>query len=368
MDHPSALVCTSCHSDVDFVTGEGHPGGAQADDSKCGNCHRPTGSEFGRSVSGAHTQLYKSSQLPGLQVNILAVTNTFPGAKPTVKFTVGSRDSALDPGSLNRLLFSISGPNTDFSYYVQETVGTSAVNVGDAWTYTFKAALPKTAKGSYTVGVEGRNTVMIDTGGDAPASVSDMAQDSTFAFAVTDAVAVPRRTVVADYNCESCHNNLSLHGENRNNTDYCVTCHQPGATDAPVRPASELPTQSIHFKYMIHKIHTGAELENGYLVYGYRSILWEEAQHIEYPGDRRNCKGCHVDDSYQLPPPAGVLATTTNYDLWTPTQPMAAACLSCHDDDGTASHAFANTTVFGESCTTCHGVDKDFAVDKVHAQ
>ena len=46
----------------------------------------------------------------------------------------------------------------------------------------------------------------------------------------------------------------------------------------------------------------------------------------------------------------------------------AAACLSCHDDDDTAVHAYTNTAFFGESCSTCHGEGKDAAVDKVHAQ
>jgi len=66
--------------------------------------------------------------------------------------------------------------------------------------------------------------------------------------------------------------------------------------------------------------------------------------------------------------PAGVLATPTPRALFTPTQPIAAACLGCHDDDATANHAFANTTYFGESCVTCHGQGMEFAVEKVHAR
>ncbi len=94
------------------------------------------------------------------------------------------------------------------------------------------------------------------------ASSSDQAQDDTLAFAVTDATAVPRRHVVEDYNCESCHTNLSLHGENRNNPQYCVTCHRPDADDSSQRAAGDTP-QSIHFKYMIHKIHRGENLASG---------------------------------------------------------------------------------------------------------
>lgn len=371
LDHPSRAVCGSCHDDVDFETGEGHLGGAMPDDSVCNICHVPdTGNEFDRSVRGAHTLEYKSKQLPGLLVQILDVTNTGPGARPTVKFTVGTRNGRLDPASLNRLRFAVTGPNEDFSFYAQETVGSNAVQVGEThmWTYTFNTPLPADAAGSYTASFEARNDAEYTGNNGALVETEDQAQDSTFAFAVTDATAVPRRHVVNDYNCEACHRNLSLHGDNRNNPQYCVTCHQPDATDAVVRPPAALPPQSIHFKYMVHKIHAGAELQNGYVVYGYGGSLHEEFVDVEYPGDLRNCAKCHVNDSYELPLPEGVLATTTPQELWTPTEAITATCIGCHDGDSTIAHMDANTSFFGESCSTCHGAGKDFAVEKVHAR
>ena len=362
LDHPSSLVCGSCHDGVDFATGEGHPGGPQADDSKCGNCHRPVGSEFGASVRGSHTVVANSAQLPGVLVNILEVTNTSPGSQPTVKFTMSSRDGPLYPQFLDRLRFSISGPNTDFSFYAQETVdGWDLVKTGNVWSYKFSTPLPANATGSYSVGVEGRRNVLIDMGGDQPSSQRDMAENYTFAFAVTDEVAVPRRMVVDDYKCEGCHRNLALHGGNRHNPQYCVTCHTPDRIAA----AEGKPSQSVHFKYMIHKIHRGAELEKGYVIPGSRGDA--DFADVEFPGDLRNCETCHVNGSEQIPLPDGLLATVTPQELWSPMEPIAAACLACHDSDDAAKHAFANTTVFGESCGNCHGEDKTFSVDKVHA-
>jgi OmcA/MtrC family decaheme c-type cytochrome len=119
---------------------------------------------------------------------------------------------------------------------------------------------------------------------------------------------------------------------------------------------------------MIHKIHAGAELQNGYVVYGYGGSLHEEFVDVEYPGDLRNCAKCHVDDSYTLPLPEGVLATTTPQELWTPTEAITATCIGCHDGDSTIAHMDANTSFYGESCSTCHGTGKDFAVEKVHAR
>jgi hypothetical protein len=369
LDHPSRKTCGSCHDHVDFATGEGHSefGIIQPDDNGCGNCHEPdSGDEFDRSITGAHKALYKSTQFPGVLVKFIDVTNTNPGDNPTVTFSLGSKSAKLNPASLNRLRLAINGPNDDFDVYIQETVGSNAIVAGDNWTYTFEAPLPEDATGSYTVSVEGRNEVSIDFG-DEVVEEEDQIENTLMAFAVTDSVAEPRRMVVDDYKCESCHSNLSLHGDNRKNANYCVTCHMPDASDEAVRPLDQFPEQSIHFKFMIHKIHRGAELENGFVVYGFRGSLHDFSD-IEFTGDLRNCDACHVNDSEQLPLPAGLLPTATPQLWWDPTMPTAAACLSCHDGDDAASHAFVNTSFFGESCSTCHGEGKEFSVDKVHAQ
>jgi OmcA/MtrC family decaheme c-type cytochrome len=165
---------------------------------------------------------------------------------------------------------------------------------------------------------------------------------------------------VDDANCESCHANLALHGGGRTNPQYCNTCHNPARVDIAV------PAESVHFKWMIHKIHRGEDLEKGYVVTRSRGTF--DFSEVDYPGDLRNCEKCHVNDSYLLPLPDDLLPTTTSKALWEPMQPTAAACLSCHDSDDTASHAFANTTIFGESCATCHGEGMTFAVEKVHAR
>ena len=63
--------------------------------------------------------------------------------------------------------------------------------------------------------------------------------------------------------CNGCHSNLSLHGENRNQIEQCVLCHNPSENDGVRRavatdPADKAqPNQSVNFALMIHKIHTG---------------------------------------------------------------------------------------------------------------
>jgi|GEM_PF-1063662 len=194
MTRPSRAACGSCHKSVNFVTGEHHPGGPQIDDSLCGFCHQPapTGTkEFDASVSGAHKPEYKSRQLPGVIVEIMSVANTDPGDRPTVTFSLKSKNAMLNPASLNRMRLAITGPNDDFSFYAQETVGSKAVKNGDNWDYTFATPLPWNATGSYTVGFEARNMIDIE-GREGIEEVEDQAQNATFAFAVTDPAAEPR--------------------------------------------------------------------------------------------------------------------------------------------------------------------------------
>jgi len=369
LTNPTRVVCGSCHDNIDWVSGEGHAGGPQADDSRCSTCHpATTGEEYDRSVTGAHTVEYKSVQLEGVLVQIIDIRDTDPGDRPAVTFSLSSKYGPLSPSELNRLRFSLNGPNTDFAFYVQETATNNSRAVGSNWEYRFEAKLPDDAMGSFTLGVEGRADAVINPGEDNEFETEDQIQNFIEGFAVTDTSPVDRRAVVNDAKCENCHANLSLHGGNRHDANgYCQTCHMPSATDAAVRPEGTGDPQSIDFRYMIHKIHRGLELENGYVVYGYRSSLHDFSE-VEYPGDLRNCEACHDGGSYQLPLNSDLEPVTTPRDVWTPMLPETAACLSCHDGSSTAVHADSNTSDLGEACATCHGVGRSFSVDSVHAR
>ncbi|MFC1776532.1 OmcA/MtrC family decaheme c-type cytochrome [Pseudomonadota bacterium] len=368
LDHPSRLVCGSCHNDIDFEEGLGHL--KQTTDSGCRFCHKAdTGIEYDISVKGSHLALYKSSQLPGLLVDILDVTNTNPGDNPTVTFSLVDKYGPVAPASLAFFRIIIAGPNDDYSFLAEEFAG-GAVPVDGNWEYTFNTPLPLDSEGSFTAGAELFNMEPVDMGGDAPAMVRHTSENPVFVFAVTDDDPMPRRMVVDDMKCESCHSNLALHGTIRHEAQYCTTCHMPGATDIGEVQEGNME-QSIHFKYMVHKIHRGEELENGYVVAGHLQSIHDYSE-VEYPGDLRNCNACHEDNSQQLSLPEGVLSTTTPQEWWNPMGPQAAACLSCHDSDDARAHAYTNTAffgdIFGESCGTCHGEGKSASVDKVHAR
>ena len=75
--------------------------------------------------------------------------------------------------------------------------------------------------------------------------------------------------IAATENCNACHDPLAIHGGNRREVEYCVTCHNAGSTDAN-------SGNTVDMKVMIHKIHMGKNLpsvqEGGepYAIYGFR--------------------------------------------------------------------------------------------------
>jgi OmcA/MtrC family decaheme c-type cytochrome len=200
---------------------------------------------------------------------------------------------------------------------------------------------------------------------------------------VDGSAVAPRRQVVDINKCNGCHEFLSLHGENRNQIEQCVLCHNPSETDKARRgsaqnPADkEQPPQAINFAYMIHRIHTGenlAEQGAGYTVVGFGGSH-NDFSEVRYPafstsgspGDTRNCEMCHVNGSEQNLP-TGKNAMTHPQGPWSPMGAVAAACTGCHASMPAASHALANTTTLGESCAACHDANADFNVTRVHAQ
>ncbi len=85
------------------------------------------------------------------------------------------------------------------------------------------------------------------------------------------------RLIVNNDACNACHDNLELHGEARFDVEYCVTCHNPYSIDPDT--AAEPWGGSVDMKVMIHKIHYGVELTNGYSVVGYGGTLHDYSQH-----------------------------------------------------------------------------------------
>ena len=361
---PNIAACGACHDNVDFATGANHHDIVQTSSKECILCHQGEGEiEFDGSVTGAHTIPEFSAQLPGVVIELLSITNTAPGAKPTVTFTVKDKSgNAIPFAQMARVRFQVAGPNTDYPATTTGTVAAPTTNSDGSLSWTFTTSpIPAGSKGSFTLGVEAYRNVTIQTRTDTTQVVRDFCLNTQLPFSVDGSPVVARRTTVSTDLCNKCHAFLSLHGGNRNTVGECVMCHNPNATAANPGGA-DLPQNSIDFSVMVHRIHTG---ENLTIPYQIGSSNFNE---VRFPGDRRRCNACHVNSSQLLPLPSGLLKVQDPNGYISPEGPATAACTGCHTTIEAASHADINTGRLGESCTVCHGGTADFAVDKVHAQ
>jgi OmcA/MtrC family decaheme c-type cytochrome len=351
--------CGSCHDDVNFTTGAGHVDLPQVNENQCAGCHTRKGElEFDASVSGAHVIPNLSASLPGVVFNILAVDGAAPGKYPTVTFTVKNKaGQPIRVADMARLRLHLTGPTSDYpGAPVTEDVRKAEGTADGRYFWTFQTPLPATAKGTYAVTVDGRNTVTLLEGTKKQRTATDAGANKFFYFPVDGSKVAPRHTPVSAAKCNVCHTALPLviHGGSYSTPEMCVVCHYPARVSG-----SGAAAVSIDFRMLIHKIHAGPTLARGY------KIGTADFAGVGYPGILQNCQACHATGGEQLPA-KGVLPVSDPNGPMKSMPPSTAACLSCHDKVEAASHAMANTTALGESCATCHGPSGDFSVSKVH--
>jgi OmcA/MtrC family decaheme c-type cytochrome len=403
---PDRAACGACHSNVNFVTGLNHVNLPEPDDKQCAECHIPQGElEFDASIIGAHTIPEYSTTLPGIVVTLTKVVGV-AGQKPTVSFTVLTNAGAAIPMSQfianGSFSLTMTGPTTDYGaisfgsdttstpgYVTESATGATCDTKGNC-TYTFTHAIPATAKGTYTIGVEARLSATLLAGTTEQQTAQYSAHNSVINFSVDGSAVAPRRTVVLEANCNKCHSDLEIHGSLRNDVTYCPVCHNPSNSDFTTRPTATvaadaaLPPQGINFALMIHKIHSGVNVANNYnesyIVVGHggshndfttpppgSGVLYPAMTPTGGVSDTTICEMCHASGTENVLP-IGKLAVTDPQGIETPVPATTSACTSCHLDTNSYAHANANTDPkFGESCSVCHGTGADFSASQVHA-
>jgi OmcA/MtrC family decaheme c-type cytochrome len=380
---PNRAACGSCHDNVNFATGENHVDLPEPDDNQCASCHIPQSElEFDASIIGAHTIPQRSQTLPGVVVNLLKVDRGAAGQHPTVTFTLKDKaGNAIALSDMNRLALVLAGPTLDYGAanfgvstpgYVSEDATKASCGSDGTCTYTFKTVIPANARGTFTLGVEARRVATLLPGTKKETTVEYGAVNKVLSFSVDGSPVFPRRAVVSIERCNQCHSFLSVHGENRNQIEMCVLCHNPNETDKARRPASATPPQAVNFAQMIHKIHTGEDLRDEnpnyqFTIYGFGGSK-NDFTDVHFPGDRRDCATCHVNGSEQLPLQDGLQQVADPRGLINPVGPITSACTGCHTAVHAASHALANATQLGESCEVCHEQDAAFSINKVHSR
>lgn len=361
---PSRAACGSCHDNINFATGVGHA--KMTNDNLCALCHTPEGGDY--SIVDTHIIPNKAPSLRGIVSEITDVKNAGPSQAIEVYFTLKNADdqSVINIASMSRVALTFGGPTTDYKSFLTETVTAAAATLTDGvYKYSFTAPLPANAAGSFAVALEARRSVTVGS-----TTFNESVYNPIKYFSVDGSTVAARRQVVSSAECDTCHNGLELHGSLRKNLDYCVFCHSPNTTDISRRPAEAMPPTTVNFKEMIHRIHTGHELEYEYTVYGFGSTP-HNYNEIGFPGDRKQCGICHKGNSYQIPLPSSVIPTTITQgeSVISTTPPIQAACLSCHSSGAAIAHAQLNTTPNGsESCGVCHAPGRIAALNEAHAQ
>lgn len=152
------------------------------------------------------------------------------------------------------------------------------------------------------------------------------------------------RDIVSTESCNTCHEQLALHGGNRADTRYCTVCHTdqraygravavstagqfPVLTESFTVDANGIKTYSYtpstyvadgevagDFTVMVHKIHNGTALvkEN----YNYANVAFNKKGYSMLDNGQRMCSTCH----------AGATNVANHAS-----QPSRKACGSCHD-------------------------------------
>ena len=385
LTHPSMAACGSCHDNVNFATGENHAGLPQISDNLCSSCHFPQGDlPFDISIIGAHTIPQFAPGLPGVVFTLVKVDNGAAGNNPTVTFTLNDKTGTpINPSDMSSLSLVLAGPTSDYGSAISESAKTATGSNG-TYMYTFQHAIPANATGTYTIGIEGYRNVTLLPGTTTQMTVRDVGHNQIINFAVDNSTVMPHPVEVMNSNCNSCHYQISAHGTIRNETQYCILCHNPTATDQAQRPANQMPPQSIDFPVLIHRLHAGDQAPVGvtspsgqaappnqltpFIVYGFQGSV-NDFSDVRFPGDLRDCAKCHVNNSQELPLPATRTQVTNPRAFYSPMGPASAACTACHTDQPSVAHTQIMTSpTLGESCSACHGVDAQFSVDQVHAR
>ncbi|HLH00827.1 MAG TPA: OmcA/MtrC family decaheme c-type cytochrome [Bryobacteraceae bacterium] len=402
---PTAATCGSCHDNVNFATGTNHVGGPQPDDSQCHNCHVPQGElPFDASIKGAHiiasdtAATYPQNPNPlitGDAITITGVSNNGAGQKPVVTFTVkDTLGNPLPMSAIEDLSFTLAGPTSDYGYtsfgsdvttpgYDTEDGTLATCDANSNCTYTFLHAIPASATGTYAIAVESERLEDILQGTATAQEVESGTKNQVVYFSVDGSPVQSRRQVVAKANCNQCHVHVTGHGARRDDPEYCIMCHNPSLTDAATRAQSKDPAvlaqapQALNFNFLVHRIHTGAnlaakganyvEISHNGRVDDFSNTLYAPFNGEGTPGDTQKCYMCHVNGSEQNLPENANKVTNGQYYI-SPTPPVSSACSGCHASKAEAAHFQSNLNSIGEACDVCHAAGAQYAVGAEHAQ
>ena len=262
--------------------------------------------------------------------------------------TVGFVLSQLSPGpsagmSSEWQSYTTNGRVGDVqAAYESATTGTYTDNGDGTYTYTFASNLDDYPAGpvfdatkTHRLGLEIRTNRVL------PENIP--ANNAPYDFVPAGGAPTFTRLIVNNAACNACHDNLGFHGDARFDIEYCVNCHNPYSIDPDT--AAEPWGGTVDMKQMVHKIHYGVNLANGYFIVGYGGRVIDFSDFV-FTQDVRNCTTCHQESDTTVPQ-ASNWRTVQNKD----------ACGSCHDDIDFEAGEHIGGISDDSTCVSCHGED-----------
>lgn len=301
--------------------------------------------------------------LTGPNVAVAVTDLAFAGSGATVSFTLtDGNGAALDASGLLTdgaisLGFVISqlavqpdgSPGQYTAYTTQQVTAPSGATATQPTTESNGTlTVVDVAHGTYSYAfatpLTGLDPTLTQTVGALAVRTANGAQtigQTTFS-ARPDGGAAIAREEVTDQTCGSCHRQLNAHGGRWTSIEQCILCHQPQSSD----PYSG---NTLDFKVMIHKLHTGANLPSvvggtPYQIIGYAQSV-DDFSTVVFPQNIQRCTACH----------AGAQGTR-----WQ-TAPAKQTCTSCHDNISFVQPVPAGMILHGGGpqpdnapCAVCH--------------
>lgn len=341
---PTMTACASCHSDVNFETGEGHKGGMQFSNANCSFCHTA------EAITVKHLTTLSTPSNPDVPeglVNfeyVIEEVTVNNDNQPVVTFHINKDGEPLDLSTYPPAGFS-GGPSFLVAYSMAQDglaapidynqLGQAAGQPQSASIDSVKTGLTGTPS-SYTVtlvntpypvgatlravALQGYFTQLRDP--EDQYSVDTARYTTSVVRGVTGDPT--RRRVVDSAKCLNCHDTLALHGGNRvNNEQVCVICHNPNLSssgrtvDTTKTPQSQKdalaaagydpddsltwPERSMNLKNLVHGIHGAAMRDFEYeFVRNRQNGIYYNFAEITFPGILSDCETCHLSGTYSL--------------------------------------------------------------------
>ncbi|QQX78867.1 OmcA/MtrC family decaheme c-type cytochrome [Shewanella sp. KX20019] len=366
---PTMEACGSCHTNIDFPAGQGHP--TQQDNSNCVACHN---SEW---TMSAHSQADTDAVLGQFNVEIVSAMLNGTTVELTVRLSNPATneiytESANELNFVNDLrIYANWGVSVDYttrsarSIKLQETVPISGSDGLFTYQISGLTVPSELAADKGTLAIQGKlcsNDDMLASCTDTDNTTNLKSSHQFFnASTLSD---TGRRVVVTNETCGSCHGDqqLNYHGSRNDLEGQCQVCHN---RNMQAETSADNPAASTaDYKHLVHTLHAGSR---------------ESYPDITYPGNIGNCAQCHTQDD------AGVLTAALPldsavqplaFDDGSFTSPTSAICSACHTSDTSKGHMTQQGGVFNgseadatsgtESCATCHGQGASVDVLAVH--